>query len=112
MKRVLFAIVALSFASPAMATDYVKCEAMNKAAARLRVSKQQEVKRVWNVYTDALEEACPASMAGGMDAWSACGRAFEAENKPQNDAMRAEVAAQYDERLAKVKADYEAEGFF
>ena len=109
MKRLLL-LPFLCLMPAAQAVDYVKCEAMQKAATRLTATKEAETMSMWRAYLDSASEACPVGM--DMDDWSQCRDSFSEKNRAQNDALRAEVAAQYDERLAKIKADYQAKGCY
>ena len=109
MKRLLIPFLALALCPPAIAVDYVKCEAMNSAAARIKVNAE-------NVRTNArdehramkLEEVC-----GTRDSsyeWIKCSNDNWRHGWGEGLEVGANAAAVELARLEQIKADYEAAG--
>ena len=97
------------FASPAAAMDYVKCEAMNKAAARVRVSDSQEIRRLRIAYNSGRSDTCQGIYDAAR---TRCTDAYEAKHLEAHNKAVAEVEADNDARLAQIQADYKAEGCY
>ena len=101
----------------AQATDYVKCEAMNKAYGRLlerkdkaKLEAQKAVKEEFcGVKWDAMVEEAKGNDAP-MKRYRACERewAYGPAAVAAGEAAMAKVQVQID----KVKADYDAEGCY
>lgn len=106
----LFLIAAMTFlAAPAAAMDYVKCEAMNKAAGRIRVSHSREWKALRRAYVDGWSTTC----RGKYDAErTRCLDAYDSKHLEAHEQAIAELETAKDERLAKIQADYKAEGCY
>ena len=103
----LFPALLLLAAPAANAVDYVKCEAMNKTAARLRLTRDSEAQGAGiRVREVALAAEC-AELKGDGKAWLEC-----ANRTGYEEALEASqaVKAAYSERLAKIQADYQAAG--
>ncbi|MDA7436719.1 hypothetical protein N8654_03435 [Synechococcus sp. AH-601-B19] len=114
MKHVLTAVAALAFASPAMAIDYVKCEAIQGAGQRLRVAKASKAQTAWKTeYRLTEERNCGKRdvLNPSYDAlsWLKCANASDQSSAASAEAK---VEAEYDERIAKVEADYQAAGCY
>ena len=124
MKRFLSitaAVLAIGV-TPAQAMDYVKCEAMNKAAGRLRVSSRQAREQVHDDYNRTRKAACvhqgdvrtmSAKEYGAETArWSACSSQWHAANWDALEQKKAAASAVHTQRLAQVQKDYEAAGCY
>lgn len=110
-------------AGPAMAVDYVKCEAIQNAYARLKASAQQAEKDVWREVLAKYEQRdcgeSPSPMQAGYSTQrsldhSGCTSAAYGRNY---DLMKKETAsdprvASPNDRAAKVQADYVKAGCF
>lgn len=104
MKGAVITLAVLAFASPAMAMDYVKCEAMQKAMARVTLSRK---------------EARNNALRADMDAqkFEQCGETFlpcagYVEDHQRKIAAGDAAVVTYDERLAKIQTDYTADGCY
>ena len=109
MKKVVFSTAALLAigAIPAHAVDYVKCEAMQKASSRLSVTRDSEAEAAGKrVMGRLLQEKC---RAGEVKDVLECTKTVDlSEAVAASEAIK----STYEERLAKVQADYEAEGCY
>ena len=85
----------------AQAADYVKCEAMQKAHSRLL---DEKLRVGWAAYDNKLVELCP--YADGPERLRCTTKAVH----EASIASVKKVFAEYNARLAKVKADYAKEG--
>ena len=124
MKRLISmtAAVLAICAAPAHAMDYVKCEAMNKAAGRLRVGSEKAVRADRRRVNALRSEACPQwsydgkmsakQMAAATNAQQACVSQWNATNNADWSAREDGIRAEYADRLAQVKKDYEAAGCY
>lgn len=92
-------------AAPAHAIDYVKCEAMNASAARIRVSAEQVRASERDAYrSQKLDDLCGNNSKCKSDNWShGWDEGLEAGHK----AAAAQLA-----RLEQIQKDYKAEGCF
>ena len=97
--------ITIVFLSPgaALAVDYVKCEAMQNAASRLKVSSRQASNNAMRLdMRQQTAEQC------GNDTYCST---YKEDHQRKIDAGN-KAAQPYQERLIKVLADYEAEGCF
>lgn len=103
----LFPAFLLMAAPAANAVDYVKCEAMNKTAVRLRLTRDREAQAAGIRVREVLHAAECAELKGDTNAWLEC-----ADRTGYEEALEASqaVKADYSERLAKIQADYQAAG--
>ena len=113
MKQLLLLPI-LCLMPAAQAMDYVKCEAMQKAATRLKVSMNTQAKEARSAIVmpamKKLQAECSAKFSG-MEVFKCIGPKilpYEAEG----DAAKATVIEKYSARIARVEADYEAEGCY
>ena len=95
-------------ATPAAAMDYVKCEAMNQAAARVRVSRKQAANDAGRAALVAAQEQKCGPRNSSMSYLKCANSAGFSEVR----AARSEASVEFNERLAKIQADYEAEGCY
>ena len=125
MRRLLIALATAGvvMAGPAVAVDYVKCEAIQNAYARLKASAQQAEKDVWREVLAKYEQRdcgdSPSPMQAGYSTkksldHSSCTMAAYGRNY---DLMKKETAsdprvASPNDRAAKVRADYLKAGCF
>ena len=127
MKRLL--LLSFLYLMPAaQAVDYVKCEAIQKAAERVRRSEDAQVKAAGKAARNAvLLENCGVTsdqiwtivMTTDSDQRSEEEKAALACEKPQLPEIRRVVPAakaaareRIAQRLAKIEADYQAEGCY
>ena len=115
MKRLLLLPI-LCLMPAAQAIDYVKCEAMQKAATRLEVSMYEKAKEareaiVSPAFKKFLSECSNKFSGNSRKALKCVGpkiSPYEAEGNAARDAVLSTYAA----RIAQVKSDYEAEGCY
>ena len=109
MKQILLVAV-LCLIPSAHAIDYVKCEAIQRAAARLKSSMDAEALAAQNeIILPAMEEAqskCSTKFVNNelLNCISLRMATYEAEG----DLAREEVIEKYAPRVDRVLADYEA----
>ena len=124
MKRLLL-LLPLLLTPAAHAVDYVKCEAIQSAAARVRVSMEDQVSaagsRASNLF---FIENCGAPMAellatSGVKELSerqkellACNSATYKQSRVKVVEAQAAERMKVNARLAKIQADYEAAGCY
>jgi len=115
MKFLLFTAALALVSAPVQAMDYVKCEAMQKASGRLKVSMD------WRDPYNAEMSAKQMAECGAwwdyktMAEYNVCADPiFDAYHNdlPAKQAWIAEYEAPFKARLAKIQADYEAEGCY
>ena len=98
----------------AQAMDYVKCEAMQKAGARLEISMNTQAsearKAIVGPAFQKVQEECMAEFSG-MEVFK-CMEPKIAPYEAEGDAARDAVIASYAPRIARVRADYDAEGCY
>ena len=122
MKRLLL-LLPLLLTPAAQAIDYVKCEAMQKAAARVEASQKKAVQPyIQALKGPILEEECGKipDYLEDPDNFTERMRVYEACTKPGGRAFTRIVAAleavpemvEMTARLEKIKADYEKEGCY
>ena len=91
----------------AQAMDYVKCEAIQNASGRVTAAKDAEFQKLLTSHLEA---------AGCMDISDRLNHLYCKEDVLKSDAafIRAsdELERRYEIRLAKIQADYEAEGCY
>ena len=123
MRLLLAAAAVALMAGPAGAVDYVKCEAIQNAYARLKASAQQAEKDVWREVLAKYEQRdcgdSPSPLQAGYSTkksldHSGCTKAAYGRNY---DLMIKETAsdtrvASPNDRAAKVQADYLKAGCF
>ena len=113
MKRILLVSV-LCLMPSAQAIDYVKCEAIQRAAARLKYSMDAEALAAQNaIVIPAMEGAqskCSKKFVNNefLNCISHRMATYEAEG----DLAREEVIEKYAPRVDRVLADYEAMGCY
>ena len=95
MKRLLL-LLPLLLTPAAQAIDYVKCEAMNKMYGRVSASMSKAMREA----TDDFKV-----QYGGFPF-----KSDDPEGHAKWESLMRQVAAPYEERKAKIIADYEAEG--
>ena len=116
MKRVLFTLILYLIPSmpTAQAVDYVKCEAIQRAAARLKASMDAEALAAQNaIVLPAMEGAqakCFTEFVNNevLNCISIIMATYEAEG----NLAREEVIKKYAPRVDRVLADYEAMGCY
>ena len=98
----------------AQAMDYVKCEAMQKAAGRLELSMNtlasEARKAIVGPAFQKVQEECMAEFSG-MEVFKCMGPKI-APYEAEGDAARDAVIAKYSPSISRVLADYEAEGCY
>ena len=113
MKRLLLLPI-LCLMPAAQSMDYVKCEAMQKAAARLELSMNTQAsearKAIVGPAFQKVQEECMAEF-NGMEVFKCMGPKI-APYEAEGDAARDAVVAKYSPRISRVLADYEAEGCY
>ena len=115
MKRLLLLPI-LCLMPAAQAIDYVKCEAMQKAATRLEVSMYEKanearkaiLKPAWKKFWSE----CSNEFSGNSKKALKCAETKIAPYKAEGNAARDAVLSTYAARIAQVKSDYEAEGCY
>ena len=113
MKRLLL-LLPLLLTPAAQAIDYVKCEAMQKAAARVRVTRKQKLTEAGTAdVKEQIKEQCGEDQETPLKSGLTCdnGTKFEPDRARMREVME-KVAAIYDMREQKIQADYEAEGCY
>ena len=122
MKRLLL-LLPLLLTPAAQAIDYVKCEAMQKAAARVEASQKKAVQPyIQALKGPILEEECGKSpdYLEDPDSYDERRSVYDECTKPGGRAFTRIVAAleavpemvEMTARLEKIKADYEKEGCY
>ena len=113
MKRLLL-LPFLCLMPAAQGMDYVKCEAMQKAAARVRVTRKQKLTEAGLAdVKEQIKELCGEDQETPLKRALTCdnGTKFEPDRARMRETME-KVAAIYDMREQKIQADYEAEGCY
>ena len=120
------AVLALG-ATPAQAMDYVKCEAMNKMAARIRFSIGEIRSSVGGQSGVAMRNACAdhqkefdTYLSSGeheqalvaIRAYNTCSEQWMAANDGSWEQKKQAASAIHRQRLAQVQRDYEAAGCY
>ena len=100
------------FASPAAAVDYVKCEAIQKAAARIRISRDSAADTAGDAYESAAKEKACGPYTGSSSYLKCEIEFLKISRWDEIKAVREKATREFDERLAKVQADYQAEGCY
>ena len=114
MKRLLL-LLPLLLTPAAQAMDYVKCEAMNKAAERIRGSMEKAQKKVSAERYMAKRDACEyqrEKFGYSSTMTERCNESWETANSKEWEEKKEAVLVLYSERLAKVQMDYDAEGCY
>ena len=106
MKRLLL-LPFLSLMPSAQAMDYVKCEAIQNASGRVTAARGAEFQKLLASY---LEAAGCMDMSDRLDQLY-CKRDV-LESKAAFNRANDELKRRYETRLAKIQADYEAEGCY
>ena len=102
MKRLLL-LTFLCVVPSAQAVDYVKCEAMQKASGRLRISMESETTNSYrDIVTKAMDER-PVGVPVRISMEPAI---------TQYDLARKIIQDKYQPRLDKIQADYDAAGCY
>ena len=113
MKRLLL-LPFLCLMPAAQAMDYVKCEAMQKAAARLELSMNTQAnearKAIVGPALKKVQKECMAEFSG-MEVFQCMGPKI-APYEAEGDAARDAVIDRYSTRIAGVLADYETGGCY
>ena len=113
MKQILLVSI-LCLMPSAQAIDYVKCEAIQRAAARLKSSMDAEALAAQNAIVlpamDRAQSKCSAKFVNNevLNCISIRIAKYEAEG----DRAREEVFKKYVPRVDRVLADYEANGCY
>ena len=113
--RHLIVSAAVLLAGPAMAVDYVKCEAMNNANRRLHIQWDQEttqlaieIRERKKVEKCGLEPNVSAPSFGG---WIRCGSGISAyRTNADREIAEVPINEKYNTKLNALKADLEKEG--
>jgi len=122
MKRLLL-LPFLCLMPSAQAMDYVKCEAMQKAASRVEAAQKKAVQPYIRVLGDPIiEEECGKSpdFLKDPDSYDERKRVYFECRKPGGRAFTRVLAAieaepemvEFTARLEKIKADYKKEGCY
>ena len=113
MKKMLL-ISVLCLMPSAQAIDYVKCEAIQRAAARLKSSMDAEALAAQNaIVLPAMEGAqskCSAKFANNE--FHNCLSTRMVTYEAEGDLAREKVIEKYASRIDRVLADYEAMGCY
>ena len=108
-------LIAVAFAllsAPAMAVDYVACEAMQRANERLQLEQQKELTAAGQKVTRDFQAANCGQLEPLSAAWNKC--LLDAGFPSQEDytKVHAPIRAKYSARIEKVQADYVKAGCF
>lgn len=110
VRRLFITAVAL-LTGPAQAVDYVKCEAIQKAYGRLAYQQKQAGS---DAYAAKLSDLCPYPTGATTDGGQAIVDSYKCRNERPNfqqaHAVREEAMNSFENRLSKIKADYNSEG--
>ena len=110
MKELICALL-LSSLQPAMAVDYVRCEAMEKAALRLEQTKSSIksslTEEFYNKNKDRLFERCVTGNPSGDR--EECVTKFALEDDDYTNKLL-NVDAKYNSKIRKIVADMKKEG--
>ena len=116
MRRLLIALATAGvvMAGPAVAVDYVKCEAMNNAYSRTLAQLKQELKEDHAAKLSLAEVAkCgprPGPEVNLFDGYIQCtNRAFAYKNDAEKKAGEAPIFAKYEMKLQAIRKDYAKE---
>ena len=116
MNRLLL-LLPLLLTPAAQAVDYVKCEAMQKALSRIQGSARKEIEEAQSAF---LKPALSKVSIDCIYNHKVKGYDFSFEctndlNKPilkQAETLVEPIMAKWEPQIAKVEADYEAEGCY
>lgn len=102
-------------AGPAMAVDYVKCEAMNNANRRLQIQwNQEKTELAIEIRERKKVEKCgpmPQFSAPSFRGWIACGtETYAYLTAADREIAEAPINEKYETKLKALKNDQEKEG--